>query len=70
MTSLGALKPFGPLESTAMARLAIPVQNFLPVTSFLLPADLPPGTYRLDFKTDFGDSSSAGGSSIVRVGTQ
>jgi hypothetical protein len=40
------------------------------VTSFFLPADLPPGYYRLDFKTDFGDGSSAGGSSIVRVGTQ
>ena len=41
-----------------------------PVTTFLLPADLPPGYYNLNLKWDFGDGSSAGGSSIVRVGTQ
>ena len=39
------------------------------VTTFFLPADLPPGYYRLDFKSDIGDGTSAGGGSIVRVGT-
>lgn len=38
------------------------------VAVFLLPADLPSGFYNLDMKTDFGDGSSAGGGSIVRVG--
>jgi hypothetical protein len=41
-----------------------------PVTIFLLPADLPPGYYQLNTKWDFGDGSSAGGSSIVRVARQ
>jgi hypothetical protein len=41
-----------------------------PVTTFLLPADLPPGYYNLNLKWDFGDGSSAGSGSIVRVGTQ
>jgi hypothetical protein len=40
------------------------------VTTFVLPADLPAGYYNLSFKTDFGDGSSAGGASVVRVGTQ
>jgi hypothetical protein len=40
------------------------------VSIFLLPADLPPGYYNLAFKTDFGGGNSAGGASIVRVGTQ
>lgn len=40
------------------------------VSTFLLPADLPSGYYNLSFKTDFGDGSSAGGASIIRVGTQ
>ena len=39
------------------------------VATFELPQDLQPGLYRLDFTSDFGDGSSAGGSSIVRVGT-
>jgi hypothetical protein len=39
------------------------------VTIFLLPADLPSGYYNLETKVDFGDGSSAGGGSIVRVGT-
>ncbi len=41
-----------------------------PVTTFLLPPDLPPGYYNLNFKWDFGDGSSADSGSIVRVGTQ
>jgi hypothetical protein len=41
-----------------------------PVSSFYLAPDLPPGYYRLNFKSDFGGGGSAGGSSIVRVGTQ
>jgi hypothetical protein len=40
------------------------------VTTFLLPGDLPAGYYKLSFKTDFGDGSSAGSASIVQVGTQ
>ena len=40
------------------------------VSTFLLPADLPPGYYRLNIKVAFGDGSSAGGASIVRVGAQ
>jgi hypothetical protein len=40
------------------------------VSIFLLPADLPPGYYNLAFKSDFGGGNSAGGASIVRVGTQ
>ncbi len=39
------------------------------VATFMLPPNLLPGLYRLDFNSDFGDGSSAGGSSIVRVGT-
>ena len=41
-----------------------------PVSIFILPADLPTGYYNLTFKADFGGGSSAGGASIVRVGTQ
>ena len=37
------------------------------VTTFLLPPDLPPGYYSLNLKWDFGDGSSAAGSSVVRV---
>jgi hypothetical protein len=40
------------------------------VSIFLLPADLPPGYYNLAFNTDFGGGNSAGGASIVRVGTE
>lgn len=40
------------------------------VTTFFLPPDLPPGYYKLNLKWDFGDGSSAGASSVVRVGTQ
>jgi hypothetical protein len=40
------------------------------VSSFLLPVDLPSGYYRLNIKVAFGDGSSAGGASIVRVGAQ
>jgi hypothetical protein len=40
------------------------------VSTFLLPADLPPGYYQLNIKVDFGDGSSAGGGSIVRVGAE
>jgi hypothetical protein len=40
------------------------------VSSFLLPADLPPGYYQLNIRVDFGDGGSAGGGSIVRVGAQ
>jgi hypothetical protein len=39
------------------------------VSIFLLPADLPPGYYNLETKVDFGDGSSAGGGTIVRVGS-
>jgi hypothetical protein len=41
-----------------------------PVTTFVLPADLPPGFYNLNVKWDYGDGSLAEGGSIVRVGTQ
>ncbi|TMD90241.1 MAG: hypothetical protein E6I73_08400 [Chloroflexi bacterium] len=41
-----------------------------PVSYFFLAPDLPAGYYKLNFKTNFGDGSSAGGSSIVRVGMQ
>ena len=41
----------------------------VPVTTFFLPADLPTGFYKLDFKTDFGGGGSEGGESVVRVGT-
>jgi hypothetical protein len=40
------------------------------VSTFLLPAELPVGYYKLETKVDFGDGSSAGGGSIVRVGTR
>ena len=40
------------------------------VSTFLLPPDLPSGYYKLNIKSDFGDGGSAGGSSIVRVGSQ
>lgn len=40
-----------------------------PVSYFFLAPDLPAGYCKLN-KTDFGDGSSAGGASIVRVGTQ
>jgi len=39
-----------------------------PVSIFLLPVDLPPGYYNLEFKSDFGGGNSAGGASIIRVG--
>jgi hypothetical protein len=40
------------------------------VSTFLLPADLPAGYYQLNIKVAFGDGSSAGGASIVRVGAE
>lgn len=40
------------------------------VSTFLLPADLPPGYYELLFESDFGNGSSTGSRSIVRVGAQ
>ena len=40
------------------------------VTTFQLPADVPSGWYKLNFHTEFGDGSSADGTSVVRIGTQ
>jgi hypothetical protein len=40
------------------------------VSTFFLPADLPPGYYQLNIRADFGDGAWAGGYSIVRVGAQ
>ncbi len=40
-----------------------------PITTFLLPADLPAGYYNLVFKDDFGGGNSMSAASIVRVGT-
>lgn len=41
-----------------------------PVTTFALPAHLPPGYYNLNLKWDFGDGSLTESSSIVNVGAQ
>ena len=38
------------------------------VTTFFLPADLPPGYYQLNLKWDFGGGNSQGVGAIVQVG--
>lgn len=39
-----------------------------PVSTFILPPDLAPGYYNLEFKDDFGGGNSMGGASIIQVG--
>jgi len=39
-----------------------------PVSSIVLPSDLPPGLYNLATDVDLGGGSHAGGASVVRVG--
>ena len=41
-----------------------------PVTTFLLPTDLPPGYYDLYLICEYGDGGSGDPRNIVRVGTQ
>ena len=41
----------------------------VPVSTFILSPDLPPGYYNLTFTDDFGNGSSAGGAMVVRVGS-
>ena len=40
------------------------------VTTFVLPADLPPGYYQLNLNWDFGGGNSQGAGGIVQVGAQ
>jgi hypothetical protein len=39
-----------------------------PVTTFILPADLPAGFYNLAIKMDFGGGNSMGAGSVIQVG--